>query len=157
MPSEQSITETRVGRGRWEERGVEGKPQDPHHSICLLPDSLQVMQRISRMMQPTIRMEMPVMKTYTHRGMYSVASRIAWCSREAWYASSEVLQPLGWPLGPAPWHAGDLIHSLGNFVCLARDQAQSGTSDVAPKECPLGSPAAHYGKDQWPYLQSDLL
>lgn len=58
-------------------RRAEGKPQDPHHSVCPLPDSLQVMQRISRMMQPTIRMEMPVMKPYTHRGMYSVASRTA--------------------------------------------------------------------------------
>ena len=31
--------------------------------------SLQVMQMISRMTEPTSRMEMPVMNPYTHRGI----------------------------------------------------------------------------------------
>lgn len=34
-----------------------------------LPASLQVMQTISRMAEPTSRTEMPVMNQYNHRGM----------------------------------------------------------------------------------------
>lgn len=78
MPSEHSLPETGVGRGTQEEREEQrGKPQDPPHRACPLPDSLQVMQRISKMTEPTRRTEMIVMNPYTHRGMESVVSRTA--------------------------------------------------------------------------------
>lgn len=39
-----------------------------------LPDSLQVIQRVSRMAEPTNEMATPVMNTYTHRGTSSVGA-----------------------------------------------------------------------------------
>lgn len=54
----------------WEKRREEA----PAYS---LPESLQVMQMVSRITEPTSRMAMTVMKPYTHRGIESVTSRTA--------------------------------------------------------------------------------
>ena len=52
----------------------EGETGNPRWAVApLLPGSLQVMQRISRMTEPTSRMERPVMNADTHRGVWSVA------------------------------------------------------------------------------------
>lgn len=63
----------------WEGSGKrEGQSRNPRWAVApLLPGSLQVMQRISRMTEPTSRMERPVMNADTHRGVWSVAG--GWC------------------------------------------------------------------------------
>lgn len=58
-----------------------------------------------------------------------------------------VISPLHPPPGRVSWFS---------LVCLTTCQALPGTSPVAPEECPLGAPAAHYGKEHWAYLQSGL-
>lgn len=83
------VLSTDLGLARGEGSGKrEGETGNLRWAAALpLPGSRQVMQRISRMTEPTSRMERPVMNADTHRGMWSVAG--GWCE---WYD----------PLGPCP-------------------------------------------------------
>ena len=73
------VLSTDLGLARGEGSGKrEGETGNPRWAVAPpLPGSLQVMQRISRMTEPTSRMERPVMNADTHRGVWSVAG--GWC------------------------------------------------------------------------------
>lgn len=136
MPSEYSLTED--WSGKWDmgrKRGADGEPQDPRHGVCPLPDSLQVIQRTSRMAQPTSRTEVPVMNPYTHRGTSSVVSRTAlvMCRKPGLPA----LMPSP-GAGLSGLHHAVLVICIRAALCLAPHQVQSGTAHAAPAACPLG-------------------
>ena len=98
------------GEGSGKREGETGNPRGA--AAPPLPGSRQVMQRISRMTEPTSRMERPVMNADTHRGVRSVAG--GWSE---WYdtlgprplptpASSLLCQP--WGPVHCPPHAAPL-------------------------------------------------
>lgn len=112
MPSEHSITETGVERGRWEER--EEQRENPRtHTTVSAP--YQIASRScrgsARWCNPPSGWRCPWWN-HTPTGVCTLwrAEQHEWCGREACYANPEVLQPLSWPLRPAPWHTGDLTH-----------------------------------------------